>query len=112
MTPIELRKRALTAEEGESVLGLADTGSHACYMIYGIVKPGETQRLVKPGKGHEEIVLAIKGDFALSGAFDGRLEEGQAFHLSGDISVFLENRGEDEAIYIISGGHSEDGHDH
>lgn len=112
MTPIELRKRALTAEEGESVLGLADTGSHACYMIYGIVKPGETRRLVKPGHGHEEIVLAMKGDFDLSGACNGRLEEGQAFHLSGDVSVFLENKGEEEAVYIISGGHSEGGHHH
>lgn len=112
MKAIELKKRAMAAKEGESVLGLSDTGSHACYMIYGIVKPGEKGRLVNPGKGHEEIVLAARGGFDLTGAMDGRLEEGCAFHCTGDTSIFLENTGSQEAVYIISGGHSEEGHHH
>ena len=112
MKTIELEKRALAAEEGESVLGLADTGSHACYMIYGIVRPGEKMRLVKPGKGHEEIILAAKGGFTLSGAKEGRLEQGCAFHCEGDTTIYLSNDGTEDAVYIISGGHSEDGHHH
>lgn len=112
MKIIELEKRATTAEAGESVLGLADTGSHACYMIYGIVKAGETGRLINPGKGHEEIVLAASGGFNLTGAIQGRLEEGCAFHFKDDIPVYLENPGDKDAIYIISGGHSEEGHHH
>jgi uncharacterized cupin superfamily protein len=112
MKQINLKTRALAAEEGEAVLGLADTGSHACYMIYGIVKPGEKGRLINPGKGHEEIVLAVKGDFNLSGGAQGRLQEGYAFHFAGDMPVFLENRGDQDAFYVISGGHSEEGHHH
>ncbi len=112
MNAIEIAKRALEAEEGESVLGLADTGSHACYMIYGIVRPGETGRLVNPGKGHEEIVLSVRGALELTGAMTGHLAEGCAFHCAGDTDIFLENRGDTDAVYIIAGGHSEEGHHH
>jgi hypothetical protein len=112
MKQINLKTRALTAEEGEAVLGLADTGSHACYMIYGIVKAGEKGRVVNPGKGHEEIILAVKGGFNLSGEGQGRLEEGCAFHCAGDTSIYLENTGSEDAVYVISGGHSEEGHQH
>jgi hypothetical protein len=112
MKKIDIRNRALSAENGEYVLGLEDTGSHACYMIYGILKPGEKGRLIKPGKGHEEIVLAMKGDLILNGDISGRLEQGSAFHVIGDTSAFLENKGSDIAIYIIAGGHSEHGHHH
>ena len=112
MKIIELAKRAAAEAEGESVLGLADTGSHACYMIYGIVKPGESGRLVNPGHGHEEIILAARGAFNLTGAAEGRLAEGCAFHCAGDTSIFLENPGDEDAVYIISGGHSEEGHHH
>jgi hypothetical protein len=112
MKKIDIRHRALASENGEYVLGLEDTGSHACYMIYGVLKPGEKGRLIKPGRGHEEIVLAVKGDMALSGDISGRLEEGSAFHIIGDTSAFLENTGSEEAVYIISGGHSDHGHHH
>ena len=112
MKKFELRNRALLSENGEYIFGAADTGSHACYMIYGILKPGERERLLRPGKGHEEMVLAMKGNLEVSGQFSGRLEEGCAFHMAGDVSSFLENTGETEAVYIIAGGHSAHGHDH
>jgi len=110
MKKIDIRSRALASENGEYILGLEDTGSHACYMIYGILKPGEKGRLIKPGDGHEEIVLAMKGDLMLTGDVSGRLEQGSAFHIVGETSAFLENLGSDEAVYVISGGHS--AHDH
>jgi uncharacterized cupin superfamily protein len=112
MKRIDIYNRALASENGEYVLGLEDTGSHACYMIYGILKPGEKGRLIKPGKGHEEIVLAMKGDLILSGDISGRLDQGSAFHIIGDTSTFLENTGFDEAVYIISGGHTAHEHHH
>jgi hypothetical protein len=110
MNKIDIRNRALSSESGEYVLGLEDTGSHACYMIYGVLKPGENERLIKPGKGHEEIVLAMKGDLLLSGDISGRLEQSSAIHVVGETSAYLENPGSDEAIYVIAGGHS--AHDH
>ena len=112
MKKFELRNRASLSENGEYVFGAADTGSHACYMIYGILKPGEKERLLRPGKGHEEMVLAMKGDLEVSGQVSGRLEEGRVFHMAGDVSSFFENPGETEAVYIIAGGHSAHGHEH
>lgn len=100
------------AGKGESVLGMDDLHTHACYMIYGALAPGEKGRLIKPGHGHEEIVLAAKGDFEVTGKFGGTLKEGNAFHITGDAECFLENKTNAEAAYVIAGGHSEGGHGH
>ncbi len=109
MKTFETRKRALE-EGGEYVLGVKDTGSHACYMIYGVLGPGEKGRLIKPGAGHEELVLAGKGDLVVTGAMTGTLREGTSFHITGDDECFLENPSGGEAVYIVAGGHSEGGH--
>jgi hypothetical protein len=97
---------------GEYILGADDTGSHACYMIYGILKPGERGRELKPGRGHEEIVLATTGELQCTGHFSGTLKQGQALHLKGDQTVFAENKGNGDAVYVICGGHPEGGHEH
>jgi hypothetical protein len=110
MKTFELNNKATDSEKGEYIFGFQETGSHACYMIYGILRPKEKGRLVNPGKGHEEIVLAIKGDFEVTGCFLGILKEGSAFYIKGEDKCFLENPGDSEAVYIIAGGHSEKGH--
>ena len=110
MRKYDLRKQALSSEDGEYIFGAEDTGSHACCMIYGILKPGETKRLIRPGKGHEEMVLAMKGDLEVSGHVSGHLDEGSAIHIIGGASSYLENTGLTEAVYVIAGGHSTQGH--
>lgn len=110
MKAFDIRKKAASATDGEYVLGVSDTGSHACYMIYGTLGPGQGGRTVKPGKGHEELVLAARGDIEVSGAVSGTLREGTAFHIRGESECLLHNRGQGEAVYIIAGGHSEGGH--
>ena len=112
MKPVDLRNPALSSKDGEYIFGAEDTGSHACYMIYGVLKPGETGRLIKPGGGHEEMVLAVTGDLEVTGSFAGRLEAGFAFHIVGEDTAYLENAGVTEAVYVIAGGHSETGHSH
>ena len=107
MKIFQVKDKATQSERGEFLLGFKETGSHACYMIYGLLKPKEKSRSVKPGLGHEEIVLAIKGDLEVKGFYSERLKEGFAFRLEGDQECFLENPGESEAVYIIAGGHSE-----
>ena len=97
---------------GEYVYGAADTGSHACYMIYGILKPGEKDRVIRPGKGHEEMLAAVQGTLTLTGHYEGQLEEGKAIHIVGEQTCSLENRGVSEAVYLVAGGHSGDGHGH
>ena len=102
--------RAKVGDSGEYILGAEATGSHACYLIYGVMQPHEKGRKLKPGKGHEELVLAIKGDFSISGHIWGPLREGEAIHLKGDEICMLENNSGEEGIYVISGGHSEGEH--
>ncbi|BCB96771.1 hypothetical protein JZK55_16930 [Dissulfurispira thermophila] len=110
MKIFELKNKALNSRDGEYIIGFEETKSHACYMIYGILRPGEKNRVIKPGVGHEEIVLIVKGDVEVEGYYSGTLKEGTAFHIVGDHECFLENKGMSDAIYVIAGGHSEGGH--
>jgi hypothetical protein len=95
---------------GEYVFGSADTGSHACYMIYGTLNPGEKGRMVNPGKGHEEMLLTARGSLQVTGHFEGTLDEGSAIHLAGEQTCVLENPGTSAAVYVIAGGHAGSGH--
>jgi hypothetical protein len=109
MKAFEIKNKAIHSERGEYLLGFRETGSHACYMVYGVLKPNEKARSIKPGTGHEEIVLALEGNLEVKGFYSGSLKEGSAFHLRGNQECLLENSGEADAVYIIAGGHSEMG---
>jgi len=111
MKKINLREKA-AKNKGEYVFGAEDSGSHACYMIYGVLKPSEKERIIRPGKGHEEILAAVKGCLTVTGQYSGVLKEGHAVHLADEQACFLENRGEAEAVYVVAGGHSGHGHGH
>ncbi len=97
-------------ESGEYILGSNETGSHACYMIYGVLKPGEQGRELKPGRGHEEIVLALTGDMTLTGTYTGILRKGHALHMQGEETYHASNNGASPLLYVIAGGHSGEGH--
>jgi hypothetical protein len=112
MNTVDLKNYALTSESGEFIFGSEHTGSHACYMICGVLKPGQEKRVITPGRGHEEMVLAVKGDFEITGRFSGRLNEGCAFHIAGKDTVYLQNISTADACYVIAGGHSQEGHYH
>jgi len=93
---------------GEYLLGSRQTGSHACYLIYGRLAPGEGGRQLKPGEGHEELVMAVTGDLRIRGG--GVLGQGKVLHLVGEEACELENTGPEEAVYVIAGGHAGHGH--
>jgi hypothetical protein len=97
---------------GEYILGADVTGSHACYLIFGVLEPGEAGRELKPGRGHEEIILCIRGTMRLSGAFDGDLYQGQAVHLIGEEWCEARNNGSEVVVYVVSGGHAGGGKHH
>jgi len=109
MRIFEVKNKAIHSDRGEFLLGYRETGSHTCYMIYGVLKSEEKARLVKPGPGHGEIVLAMEGDLEITGHYTGSLKEGSAFYIEGEEECFLENPAESDAVYIIAGGHSEAG---
>ncbi len=97
---------------GEYVLGFDTTRSHACYLIYGVLKAGEKGRVLKPGGGHEEMIIALNGDLLLHGTSQHVLRQGQAVHLCGEESLSAENPGKKDVTYIIAGGHAGSGHGH
>ncbi|MDH4163014.1 MAG: hypothetical protein OEW15_10045 [Nitrospirota bacterium] len=97
---------------GEHILGADATGSHACYLIYGVLKAGEKGRVLKPGAGHEEMVLAVNGDIILHGRSMFVLGKGQAAHLVGEETFLAENPGSSDVIYVVAGGHGAGGHAH
>ena len=101
------------AEGGETVLGSKELGTEACYLIYGILEPGQKGRVLNPGPGHEEIIVLVAGVATLVGP-DGpqNLKLGEAFYLKGDVSYTLENHQKMPAVYIAAGGHSAEGHQH
>jgi len=107
MRIFEVKNSAIHSKRGEFLLGHQETDSHACYMIYGVLKSKEKARSIKPGLGHEEILLAMTGDLEVTGFYSGILREGSALHLQGSQECFLENRGGSDAVYIVAGGHSE-----
>ncbi len=100
------------AVTGEYILGADATGSHACYLVYGVLAPGQSGRVFRPGAGHEELILCIEGELLLSGALDGMLRQGQAVHLRGDETCRAGNEGPRRAVYVIAGGHDGGAHGH
>jgi hypothetical protein len=110
MKTFKVAEAALRAG-GEHVLGSRETGSHACYLIYGSLGPGEGGREICPGRGHEEIVMAIDGELEVSGAIAGTLPPGEAFHVAGQSACRLRNPSASATVrYVCAGGHAEGGH--
>ena len=110
MTVFEVASKVSGA--GEYILGYDATGSHACYLIYGVLKAGETGRELKPGRGHEEMLVVVRGDLVVTGRSTVTLKQGQAIHLKGEEACYAENRIDSEAVYVMAGGHSPEGHAH
>ncbi len=91
---------------GEYVLGMKDLQTHACYMIYGILQPGERDRLVRPGEGHEEILCAVDGALTIhADSGEMTLERCHAVHITEDRSFHISNPSDLPVLYIMAGGH-------
>jgi len=98
-------ERLAASQGGEYVLAHKDLHSHACYLIYGLLEPGETQRLVRPGDGFEEILCAAGGPLLLhSDQGDIALDKGHAVHLTEKDSIFLSNPCASQITYVVAGG--------
>ncbi len=92
--------------EGEYVLGLRDLETHAVYLIYGFLLPGEGGRKLRPGRGHEEILCVVQGEVIVQAPRETRsLKSGEAIHLREDDEFYLENKGGKTAYYVLAGGH-------
>ena len=107
MKSFDLAKLA-AAQGGEYVLAARDLHSRACYLVYGLLKPGEQGRLIKPGDGYEEILCTVTGSLLmkLSGG-EVALEHGHAVHIKPTDSFYISNPNNDPVVYVIAGGRSE-----
>ncbi|MBI4962867.1 MAG: hypothetical protein HY913_06295 [Desulfomonile tiedjei] len=104
MKLFDLERRART-QGGEYVLGEKDLHSTACYLVFGILQGGEGDRLVKAGKGYEEILCAVGGPLVMhttSGKIT--LPRGHAVHVKEDDSFVISNPSGDPVIYVTAGG--------
>jgi redox-sensitive bicupin YhaK (pirin superfamily) len=93
--------------EGEYLLGFEELRTCAVYLLYGRLRPKETDRRLSPPEGHEEIICVVKGRLQVKGKrFNVQVGEGEAFHLNGGDTLTIENPYDEEAIYIAAGGSS------
>jgi uncharacterized cupin superfamily protein len=103
MVPFDLATLA-RSEGGEYVLGMKDLHTRTCYMIYGILEPGERDRLVRPGEGHEEILCAVDGPLTIhSEKGNIELQKGHAVHVKENVSFHISNPSERAVVYIMAG---------
>ncbi len=99
-------KKSACEQGGEYVLGMKDLHTHACYLIYGVMEPGESGRIVKPGDGHEEILCAVTGPLVIHGEKgESVLEEGHAVHVKESEQFTISNPSETAVVYLMAGGH-------
>ena len=98
-------ERLASSQGGEYVLGYKDLHSRACYLIYGLLGPGEGGRLVRPGRGYEEILCAVGGPLLLhTDRGEMTLDKGHAVHLTESDSLFLSNPDNSPTVYVLAGG--------
>ena len=86
-------------------LGFEDLKTHAVYLRYGRLRPGEKERRLSARAGHEEIVYVVRGKLLVKGEnYEYPVGEGEAFHLKGGDSLTIENPADAEAVYVAAGG--------
>lgn len=96
--------------EGEYLVGFEQTGTHACYFLYGVLKTGE-QRKMSPGRGHVEIISILEGEVeVLNSGKREKFVRGEGFVLEGEERVEVKATGGKPVIYVISGGHTDLSH--
>lgn len=96
------------SEGGEYVLGLKNLHTQSCYLVYGILQPGEGERLVRPGDGYEEILCAVGGSLTLhTDQEDIELSRSQAVLVKQGDSFYISNPSDKAVVYILAGGRSD-----
>ncbi len=104
MKYFDVRGLALS-QGGEYVLGMKDLHSDACYLIYGILEAAETDRQIKAGKGHEEILCAVDGPLLMrTPRGDVTLAQGHAVHVDEEESFTISNPSDRPIVYVLAGG--------
>ena len=104
MKIFKLPQLAELSDNGEYLLSSQDLGSASAYMLYGRLRPREAARKVATQDGHEEIIFMLKGSMRVrSGKSAFTVSAGEAFFSKEAQPFYLDNPGEEEAVYIAAG---------
>ncbi|HHL39575.1 MAG TPA: hypothetical protein ENJ37_03620 [Deltaproteobacteria bacterium] len=102
----------LTEASSDDICRLAadKLGASALYLLYGRLHPGGPPHTLAPGKGREEIFYLVKGTISLqTGKGSFPINAGECFHMGEDDSMSIDNRSDEEAVFIICGAATDAG---
>ncbi len=101
------------SDNGEYLLSRQDLGSSSAYMLYGRLRPKEAARKVTTEDGNEEIIFMLKGAMRVkSGKSTFTVSAGEAFLSKEAQPFYIDNPGEEEAIYVAAGARANPEHLH
>ncbi len=104
MKIFKLPQLAELSDNGEYLLSSQDLGSASAYMLYVRLRPREAARKVSTQDGHEEIIFLLKGSMRVrSGKSAFTVSAGEAFFSKEAHPFYLDNPGDEEAVYIAAG---------
>lgn len=113
MKIFKLPQLAELSDNGEYLLSRQDLGSSSAYMLYGRLRPKEAARKVTTEDGNEEIIFMLKGAMRVkSGKSTFTVSAGEAFLSKEAQPFYLDNPGEEEAIYVAAGARADGEHPH
>lgn len=113
MKIFKLPQLAELSDNGEYLLSRQDLGSSSAYMLYGRLRPKEAARKVTTEDGNEEIIFMLKGAMRVkSGKSTFTVSAGEAFLSKEAQPFYLDNPGEEEAIYVAAGSRAAGEHPH
>ncbi|MBI5586855.1 MAG: hypothetical protein HY889_00635 [Deltaproteobacteria bacterium] len=100
----KLPQLADSTPTSEFRLGPENSSAASVYLVYGKIRPGEAARKVACAAGHEEIICVVKGALKVKhGRSSFSVTAGEAFHAKEADTLYLENTGIDEAVYLAAG---------
>lgn len=91
--------------EGEYRMDPPESAQGSLYLVYGRLAPDEKDRTVAAPCEDEAVFCLIKGAISVNSGTGNKfpLAEGEAFHVSPGCALVLENPGNHEALYIVTG---------
>ena len=77
------------------------------YMGYCFLHPGEADRKVGPGRGHEELLYLINGKIEII-VKDQKIlmNEGDIYYIPDGLKVRLKNISDERVNFMVAGGHT------
>jgi len=105
---VNLREKCLESSKKEFFYGAKiNREIKDVYLGLCFLEPGETNRKVGPGKGHEELLYLMNGKIRVNTKENEiNLNEGEVFFIRDGLKVVLKNLTKERSYFMIAGGHT------